>query len=141
MNLDSLFWKVIKGDHPLPNAAVLLGWKFIRHDELKNKIHVEFDAPTSLTNPIGNIQGGMLSAMLDDCMGPAVYANLPSNQIAITIEAKTQFFRPALPGRIIGWGRIDHATDKLCFTTGQLINEAHEVLASATAIYQIINRR
>lgn len=141
MNLDSLFWKVVKNEQPLSNAATLLGWKFIRHDERRNKAYVEFDASTSLTNPIGTIQGGMLSAMLDDCMGPAVYANLPSSQIAVTIEAKTQFFRPALPGRIIGWGRIDHATDKLCFTTGQLINEDHEILASATAIYQIINRR
>lgn len=141
MNLDSLFWKVVKGDLPLPNAAALLGWKFIKHDEHKNKAYVEFDAPTSLTNPMGYIQGGILSAMLDDSMGPAVYACLPANQIAITLEAKTQFFRPASPGRIIGWGRIDYATNKLCFTSGQLMNESHEVLATATAIYQIINLR
>lgn len=58
MNIDSLFWKVVKGELPLPNAATLLGWKFVKHDEYKNKVHIEFDASTSLTNPIGNIQGG-----------------------------------------------------------------------------------
>lgn len=141
MNVDSLFWKVVNGDLPLPNAAALLGWKFIKHDKHKNKAYIEFDAPTSLTNPMGNIQGGMLSAMLDDCMGPAVYATLPANKIAMTIEAKTLFFRTASPGRIIGWGRVDYATSRICFTSGQLTNESHEVLATATAIYQILNLR
>jgi uncharacterized protein (TIGR00369 family) len=141
MNPESLFWKVANGELPRPNAAALLGWKFITYDEQNSKAYIEFDASAELTNPMGNIQGGILSAMLDDCMGPSVYANLSATQVAVTIEAKTQFFRPASPGRILGWGQVEHATSKICFTTGQLTNEAHEVLARATAIYQIHNLR
>ncbi|VVO15331.1 PaaI family thioesterase [Pseudomonas fluorescens] len=141
MNRDALFWKVVTGKLPLPNAAILLGWKFVDYDEEQCEAHIEFDAAVSLTNPMGNIQGGMLSAMLDDCMGPAIYANLPVNQIAVTIESKTSFVSPASPGRIIGWGRVDHAKGAICFTSGRLINEAGEVLATATATYRICNLR
>jgi uncharacterized protein (TIGR00369 family) len=141
MNPDSFFWKVVNGDLPLPDAAKLLGWTFIKYDEHQSMAHIEFNASTSLTNPMGNIQGGMLSAMLDDCMGPAVYITLPTNQVAITVEAQTRFFRPAKPGRIIGWGRIEYATSKIFFTSGQLTNEAHEVLATSTGIYKVVNLR
>jgi uncharacterized protein (TIGR00369 family) len=141
MNRDALFWKVVNGELPLPNAATLLGWKFVDYDEDKCEACIEFDAATSLTNPMGNIQGGMLSAMLDDCMGPAVYANLATNQIAMTIESKTNFVSPASPGRIIGWGRVDHAKGAICFTSGRLTNEAGKVLATATATYRIGNLR
>ena len=139
MNADSVFWKVANGELPLPNASNLLGWTFISYDKQERKAYIEFQAGIELTNLMGNISGGMLKAMLDDSMGPAVYADLSTNQVAVTIEAKTQFFRPALPGRIFGWGRVDHATKDLCFTTGQLSNGADEVLARATAIFKIQN--
>jgi uncharacterized protein (TIGR00369 family) len=141
MNPESLFRKVVNGELPLPNAAQLLGWKFIKYDEHESKVHIEFNASISLTNPMGNIQGGMLCAMLDDCMGPAVYGTLPAKQVAITVHAQTQFLRPAKPGLIYRWGRIDSTTSKVCFTSGQLTNDAGEVLATATAIYQIVTLR
>ena len=141
MNRDALFWKVVNGELPLPNAATLLGWKFIDYDEGTCEAHIEFDAANSLTNPMGNIQGGMLSAMLDDCMGPAVYANLAINQIAVTIESKTNFVRPALPGRIVGMGRVEHIKGAICFTSGRLTNDVGKVLATATATFRIGNLR
>ncbi|MCX2901051.1 PaaI family thioesterase [Pseudomonas mandelii] len=136
MHPDSLFLAVVNGERHLSNAADLLGWKFIRYDE--GDAYIEFEASGALTNPMGNIQGGMLSAMLDDCMGPAVYLTLPSDQVAVTVEAQTRFLRAVKPGRIYGLGRIDHADGKRCYTWGQLTNEANEVVATATAIYQVV---
>lgn len=141
MNHDSLFWKVVNGQLPMPKAATLLGWKFIEYDHGNRAAHIEFEATTSLTNPMGNIQGGMLSAMLDDCMGPAIYAKLAPNQIAVTVESKTCFVSPAVPGKILGTGRIDHLKGAICFTSGQLTDEAGKVLATATATFRIGNLR
>lgn len=137
MNSDSWFWKVVKGELPLPHAAKTLGWKFVNYNEETSEAKIEFDATVLLTNPMGNIQGGMLSAMLDDCMGPALYARLATDQIAITIESKTSYISPASPGRIFGSGRVEHLKGEICFTSGELSNEAGKVLATATATYRI----
>jgi uncharacterized domain 1 len=116
-------------------AAKTLGWQFVRYEE--GVVHVEYNAEAALTNPLGNIQGGILSAMLDDCMGPAVYVTLPPNKIAVTVESKTLFLRPASPGRILGTGRIEHIKGNLCFTSGQLCNPEGQIIATATAIFRM----
>lgn len=137
MNHDSPFWKVVSGELPMPQAATLLGWKFVKYDDANREAYIEFEATTSLTNPMGKIQGGFLSGMLDDCMGPSIYAMLEPNQIAVTIESKTCFVSPASPGKILGTGRIDHMKGTICFTSGQLTDEAGKVLATATATFRI----
>lgn len=141
MNHDALFWKVVQGQLPLPQAARVLGWKFINYDEQARRANIEFDASPSLTNPMGNIQGGILAAMLDDCMGPAVYVELAPNKIAVTIESKINYFSPATPGRILGWGQVEQSKGSICFTSGMLTNESGTVLATATATFRIGNLR
>ncbi|MGX5057057.1 PaaI family thioesterase [Enterobacter asburiae] len=137
MNRNAVFWRVVSGELPLPPAAKTLGWQFVRYDESSGEIHVAYSAEAALTNPLGNVQGGILSAMLDDCMGPAIYATLPPNKIAVTIETKTLFIRPASPGKILGTGKIEHIKGNLCFTSGQLSDANGRVLATATAIFRI----
>ncbi|MDV3434242.1 PaaI family thioesterase [Stenotrophomonas sp. C2852] len=109
MNPESIFYSVVNGDLPPSRAGTLLGWRFVDYDDALRRIQVEFEAGQVLTNPMGNVQGGFLSAMLDDCMGPAIYATLPANRIAVTVESKTSFVSPARPGRIIGWAKSNTA--------------------------------
>lgn len=137
MNRNAVFWRVVSGELPLPPAAKTLGWQFVRYDEGSGEIHVAYTAEAALTNPLGNVQGGILSAMLDDCMGPAIYATLPPNKIAVTVETKTLFIRPASPGKILGTGKIEHIKGNLCFASGQLSDTSGRVLATATAIFRI----
>lgn len=137
MNPHSLLYSVINGDLPPSRAGLLLGWQFISHDAERGQINVEFDAGTALTNPMGNIQGGFLSAMLDDCMGPAIYATLPPNRLAVTVESKTSFVSPARPGRIIGWGEIEHSKGSIVFTRGRLTSPSGRLLATATATFRV----
>lgn len=138
---DAIFWKVVSGELPTSPAATLLGWKFLDYDEAARRIHVAFDANHALTNPVGNIQGGLLSAMLDDCMGPAIYAGLPPDRIAVTIESKTSFVNAAVPGRILGCGQIEHSKGSIAFTSGWLSDESGKVLARATATFRVGNLR
>jgi uncharacterized protein (TIGR00369 family) len=141
MNPDALFWKVINGELPLPQAAKTLGWSFVRYDEKEKVAHIEYNTSGAFTNPMGNIQGGILSAMLDDCMGPAVYVNIPPSKFAVTIESKTLFLSPASPGKIIGTGKIEHMKGSMCFTSGQLLDERGKILATSTAIFKISQLR
>lgn len=138
MNRETLFWKIVDGKHPAPNAAQLLGWKFVDYVSDSRQVEVSFDAPPALTNPLGNIQGGMISAMLDDAMGPAVYAALESNQLAVTTKQLTHFVRPVKPGPISGHGKVVKRGRNHWYTCGTLKDADDNILATATATFKII---
>ena len=138
MNPQSLLYSVINGDLPPSKAGLLLGWRFISHDPAQDQINVEFDASTALTNPMGNIQGGFLAAMLDDTMGPALVATLEPGEFAPTLELKVNFLRPARPGRLIGTGRVVHRGGTVAFLAGDLSDVGGNLLATATATARIV---
>src|SRR4051812_38055424 len=71
------FWDSIEGRAPMPPVAELLGWTLESIDPQGGNIVVRFEARPEFTNPLGNVQGGLLAAMLDDTMGPALVATLP----------------------------------------------------------------
>src|SRR5580693_3245380 len=87
-----------------PRAAVLLGWELVAVDPEAGTIEVAFTATEQFLNPIGVIQGGLLAAMLDDTLGPALVATLGPGQFAPTADLHVQFLRPARPDRPPGQG-------------------------------------
>jgi uncharacterized protein (TIGR00369 family) len=58
---------------------------------------IEFRAVEAHENPYGQIQGGLLAAMIDNCVGPAVYLLAPDRQ-STTIEMKVNYLAPAHAG-------------------------------------------
>ena len=55
-----------------------------------------------LANPMKQVQGGYLCAMLDECMSVACMVASKMTAVAPTVEMKTSFFRPAAPGPMQG---------------------------------------
>jgi acyl-coenzyme A thioesterase PaaI-like protein len=49
-----------------PAVARLLGWTLLSIDPERGEIRVRFEAKPDFLNPAGTVQGGILSAMLDD---------------------------------------------------------------------------
>ena len=127
------FWDVVEGRAPRPPAADLLGWELVAVDPEAGTIEVAFVATESMLNPVGTVQGGLLAAMLDDTLGPAVVATLGPGEFAPTADLHVQFLRPARPGRLVGRGRIVRRGRDLAFLAGELLDEAGEVVAVATA--------
>jgi uncharacterized protein (TIGR00369 family) len=132
------FWDFLAGRQPGPPAATTLGWTLSRVDPDRGEIEVFFDASSGFANPVGNVQGGFLAAMLDDTLGPALVATLPADQFAVTLDLSVSFLRPARPGRITGAGRVLHRGGSIAFLAGDLRDDAGEVLATATATARII---
>src|SRR5260370_34368867 len=89
-----------------PPAAALLGWELGSVDPEAGTIEVAFTATEQFLNPIGVIQGGLLAAMLDDTLGPALVATLGPGPFAPTTDLHVQFLRPARPARLAGRGRV-----------------------------------
>ena len=133
------FWDVMLGRTPAPPAALTLGFKLLDIDPAAGTIRVQFDGKREFLNPMGNIQGGFLSAMLDDTLGPALVATLPPDHFAPTIELKVNFIRPAKPGPLIGTGRIVSKGGTIAFLAGELSTEQGELIATATATARIVN--
>jgi uncharacterized protein (TIGR00369 family) len=132
------FWDVMLGRMPPPPAATTVGFKLLDIDADKGTIRVQFDGKREFLNPMGNIQGGFLCAMLDDTLGPALVATLPKDHFAPTIELKVNFIRPARPGPLIGTARVVSRGGTIAFLAGELSTEQGELIATATATARIV---
>ena len=96
-------------------------------------VEVEFDARAELLlNPMKQIQGGYLCAMLDECMSVACMVASGMTAVAPTLEMKTSFFRPGAPGKIRGVGKVMKWGRQVAFTEGELFDPDGRLLAKAT---------
>lgn len=57
-------------------CSQLLGRRLIEHDEKRGWIKFEFDGRADLVNPAGRIQGGLVTAMLDETMGRSCFSRV-----------------------------------------------------------------
>jgi uncharacterized protein (TIGR00369 family) len=133
MKPEGPFWDVMEGRVPPPPAAILLGWELVAVDPAAGTIEVAFTATDQFLNPAGVIQGGLLAAMLDDTLGPALVATLGPGQFAPTTDLHVQFLRPARPGRLTGRGRVVRRGQEVAFLSGELLDDSGQVVATAVA--------
>lgn len=115
-----------------PPGSQLLGFHIVRVSRADREVEVSFMATEQLTNPMKQIQGGYLCAMLDECMSVACMVASGMTSVAPTLEMKTSFFRPALPGAIVGIGRVARWGKTIAFTEGELRDAEGRLLAKAT---------
>jgi uncharacterized protein (TIGR00369 family) len=133
------FWDAMAGRAPMPPAAATLGWELVEADTDAGTIEVAFRAGPDLINPVGNVQGGFLAAMLDDTLGPALVATLDEGQFAVTLELKVSFLRPAGVGLLVGRGRVVHRGGSIAFLEGSLSDSDGTIVATATATARIVS--
>ncbi len=122
----------------MPAATTTLGWSLIQADTERGEIEVSFEATEAFLNPAGTVQGGFLTAMLDDTMGPALAATLDPGRYGTTIDLKVSFLRPAKPGRLVGRGRIVHRGGTIAFLAGELLDESGQVVAVGSSTTRIL---
>jgi|SRR5262245_6507477 len=127
------FWDLIEGRRPLAPVSRLLGWKLLDLNLAEGTIRVQFTAVDDFINPIGTIQGGILSAMLDDAMGPVATAFLGGHHMAPTVDLKTSFMRPAPVGTLFVEARVVHRGRDMMFLEGAMKDKDARLLATAAA--------
>ena len=137
-NGEGPFWAAARGEIPPPPAAKLLGWKVLEAEPGSGCVRVQFEAKADFTNPMGNVQGGFLAAMLDDTLGPALATTCGEREFGPTVELKVNFIRPAVPGTLVGTGRVVHRGRSVAFLQGELHDAAGALLATATATARLI---
>jgi uncharacterized protein (TIGR00369 family) len=135
---ESPFWAAARGEIPPPPCGKLLGWKVLEAVPGSGRIRVQFEATDAFTNPMGNVQGGLLAAMLDDTLGPALATTFAPDEFAPTLELKVNFVRPAKPGALFGTGWVVHRGGSVAFLQGELHDAKGDLLATASATARLI---
>lgn len=120
-----------------PTGSQTLGFRMLKVDQSNKTVEVAFDARAELLcNPMGQIQGGYLCAMLDECMSVACMVASGMTAVAPTLEMKTSFLRPGMPGELRGVGRVIRWGKTIAFTEGELYGADGRLLAKATGTAQ-----
>jgi len=116
-----------------PTGSRTLGFRMLSVSQENRMVEVAFDARAELlANPMKQVQGGYLCAMLDECMSVACMVASGMTSVAPTAEMKTSFFRPAMPGVLKGVGRVVRWGKTLAFTEGELYDAEGRLVAKAT---------
>lgn len=116
-----------------PTGSQTLGFRLLSVSQENRSVEVAFEARAEvLLNPMQQIQGGYLCAMLDECMSVACMVASGMTHVAPTVEMKTSFFRPGMPGALRGVGRVIKWGKTIAFTEGEIYDAEGRLLAKAT---------
>jgi len=104
--------------HPIAGALRERPTEF----DIPNRIaRATFEIGTEFTNFTGSVQGGIVASMLDEAMGLAAGAYIPSEMsFGATLETKITFLARAAPGQLLGEGRVLKVSKNIVFLSGQL---------------------
>jgi uncharacterized protein (TIGR00369 family) len=115
---------------------------YVAHDgrilsfESGKRISVAFPVSEFQTNPVGTLQGGILSSFFDDAFGCLCFASL--RKPCVTIDMTVNFIRPVKPGSFV----IIHAVfkargKKLLQLSAEAVNGDEKLVATATSNWMI----
>ncbi|WP_291688011.1 PaaI family thioesterase [Bradyrhizobium sp.] len=121
-----------------PPSSKLLGWQLLDARPEQGWIRIGFDGKKTFCNPAGFIQGGILGAMLDDTMGPAVFVMTDGRLYTATISMTVNFLAPAKVGRIVGEASVTQLGKTVAFVEGRLMAVDGTVLATATTSARLV---
>ena len=124
---------------PMPPCARHLGWSLLERDSLAGRVRIGFTPRHEFLNPAGYVQGGFLTAMLDDCMGPAVWFKSHGELYTVTIGMSVNFLRSVRLEPLIGEGRVIQLGKTVGFVEARLFDSQEQLLAQATASVRLMS--
>ncbi len=121
-----------------PPSAKLLGMGLIEIDVKKGFVKTCFDPKPELLNFNGVIQGGFLSAMMDDTMGFNAFMHLGMKTGMASIDLHTHFMRPVPMGRITVEAHVTRAGKSVVFMESKLYDSEGRLAARSTTSARIL---
>ncbi|KCZ49437.1 PaaI family thioesterase [Hyphomonas pacifica] len=116
-----------------PPCSDTLGMSLAEVEQGKMRIRMDFDVSPSFANPTGAVQGGFISAMLDEAMSTCVIIASNITMTAPTLEMKTSFLRRLMPGKASVEARILRLGKSAAFMEAECFDPDGKLVAKATA--------
>ena len=131
-------WDILHGAAPMAPCSELLGMTVLEITAGGGRMKFQYQPTAPMCNPLGFVQGGFVTAILDDVMAPALISTCPPDTSIPTLEIKTTFIKGVRPGPVIAEGWIVKKTRSVAFMAAELTSTEGELLATASATFRII---
>lgn len=129
---DSYFARMQRREIPLPAVTSTLGGVIHHVDVDAGELESDYIGRDEFLNPAGQVQGGMLCAMLDDVTAMLVTASLADGEFCATLNLNVSFLRPGQRGLIKGKSRLVRRGKDVFNVSGELW-QGDKLLATASA--------
>lgn len=116
-----------------PACSDTLGMALAEVHQDEMRIVVDFHADESFANPTGAIQGGFVTAMLDEAISTNIIITSNVTMTAPTLEMKTSYLAPLFVGPAKVEARILKFGKTVCFSEARCLDPNGKVVATATA--------
>lgn len=130
----------VLGRRPLSPASRLLGFEMLKVDPAQGYARVGYTARPDFCNPLGVIQGGFLTAMVDEAMAVACVAMSNFSIFIPTLELKVSFLRAGYPGHMEAEGQVVRLGKSVAFLEGSLFDADGNLLIRASATGKVTRR-
>ena len=98
----------------------------------EGQVEFSFVARDEWSNPMGNVQGGFLAAMLDDTMSVTGVAMSNFSKVMPTLEFKVSFLRPAPIGVFRSVGQVKRLGKSIGFIEADLFDDQGNLVAKSS---------
>ena len=120
-----------------------LGWRLA--DIGPGHSTLEWDTTTDHAFPTYSgdwiVHGGMVTALLDTAMGQATWTLLDRDEVFLTANLHTEFYRPTKPGLLRAEGRVVHKTRRVAFATAELFDPDGKLLAGGRVTNMMLEQK
>jgi uncharacterized protein (TIGR00369 family) len=116
-----------------PNSSKSVGFEVLAVDQAAGTVKIGFTGTDEWINPMGLLQGGYLTTMLDEALSTAGIIAANFTRAMPTLELKVSFLRPASPGKFIGIGKCIRMGKSVAFLEAELYDENKKLVAKASA--------
>ena len=117
----------------VPAVTQHLGFELIDADPKTGRVEAWFTAKPEFLNPNGSVQGGIVTAYLDEALSFSLFVKTGLKAAVPTLEMKTTFLRPLMTSRARCIGETIRLGTTVGFTKGELFNEDGILCATASA--------
>jgi len=122
----------------IPAASRHFGFELVDFDLGAQWVEAAFTTRPEFLNPNSTVQGGIVTAFLDEAMSSAAFVATNLKAAVPSIEMKTMFLRPLYEGRCTARGQVQRLGRSVAFLEGRLWNADGKLCATGTATAAII---
>ena len=122
-----------------PPVFEAMGGEVLALDMVEKELKIKFPVKYEYLNPFGNMQGGMIAAVIDNTLGPLSMAAGPLNYTR-HFEVKYIKTIPHETECIFVIGKLIEKKRRQLFFTASVTDEAGVVFAQAKSIHWIVSK-